>query len=154
MTSPIQETLRALGISLFVIPRTGPPEGNAYYTSDLRPQITLWGNLRSPEGEFVLWHEMAHLVYHDVHPLMTTTLPLWTIEHRADQYALRKMSRRTDAETLARLEQMSRDHIRPLIQQMIDDNIDHHVDRQIAQWAGCQLKSPLREIFSIEGGLP
>ena len=154
MTTPTQDTLRALGVALFVIPRAGQPEGNAYYTSDLRPQITLWGNPRSPEGEFVLWHEMAHLVYHDVHPLMITSLPLWAIEHRADQYALREMSRRTDAETLARLEQMARDHIRPLMQPLIDNNIDRHVDRDIAAWAGCKLKSPLREIFSIEGGLP
>lgn len=133
---------RAWGFDIFVIPGPGevcglafaapkPGGGNALY-------ITLTGSTHSALWLFVLLHEVAHHVLGHIN--RPTIRPEWEQEYAADQYALALLAKYQPA-AVPRCEAASRQHIRPLMQAMIDAEIWNHVDGDIALWAGCTLPS-------------
>lgn len=133
--------VRAMGIDVFVLP--GPPvntpTGEAFMGEiDGEPtrHINIAGSVNSPLWLFVLMHELAH--HANGHVERWSSEPAWIKEIAADHFALRVIK---DMQPYAaRLcERASKQHIRPLLQRMIDDEIWHHVDLETARWAGCAL---------------
>jgi hypothetical protein len=138
---------RAAGIEILVIPGPGFPGGEAWSEpgqqgKGTRLHITIRGSTFSGLWLFVLLHEVAHHVLgHTTRPAIR---PEWEQEHAADQYALALLAKYQPA-ALPRCEAVSRHHIRPLMQAMIDAEIWNHVDGDIARWAGCHLPPEMAE---------
>ena len=131
---------RAWGFDIFVIPGPGEVCGSAFAAP--KPDggtalcITLTGSTHSALWLFVLLHEVVHhALGHTTRP---TIRPEWEKEYAADQFALALLAGYQPA-AVPRCEAVSRQHIRPLMQEMIDAEIWNHVDPDIATWAGCTL---------------
>jgi hypothetical protein len=120
------------------------PTGRAWMENDVR-YIVIQGDRENPIWCFVLLHEYAHHVLG--HTARWTTQPAWIIEYAADQLALQHVLLLAP-EAYEVCEQASRDHIRPLLQTMIDAEIWHHVDETISDWAGCVLPAEARAVLA------
>jgi hypothetical protein len=132
---------RAAGINIFVIPAGGPVDGMAWAERKNGGGTALYINMMHGDPDdplwlFVLLHEVSH--HHLRHTTRWTSTPHFMVEYEADMWAL-AMIRALAPETAELCEQASRDHIRPRLQLMIDEGIWHHVDREIAEWAGCDM---------------
>jgi Zn-dependent protease with chaperone function len=136
---------RAAELDIFVLPCPWPMSGMAFCTpasesptGKIRLHINIVGSVNSTMWLFVLLHEVAHHALR--HTVRVTRQPTWHQEYEADQYALKLLAEFQPA-AVERCERFSREHIRPLLQSMIDWEIWHHVDRDIAAWAGCDLSA-------------
>lgn len=142
--------VRAMGIDVFVLP--GPtvntPTGEAFIgevDGDPTRHINIAGSVNSPLWLFVLMHELAH--HANGHVERWSSQPEWIKEMTADDFALRVIK---DVQPYAvpLCERASKRHIRPLLQRMIDAEIWHHVDLEIARWAGCDLPAYAIQILN------
>lgn len=140
---------RGAGIDIFVIPGPGAVSGMAYCTPQnesptgkTRLHINISGSVHSRLWLFVLLHEVAHHALG--HTSRFTTQPTWSQEYQTDQYALALLRDHQPA-AVALAEEESKRHIRPLLQGMIDYGITHHVDLDIARWAGCEIPEEMEE---------
>jgi len=135
-----------LQLNVFILPGTLSDDGvsgQAFRdTPDGRCYINIHGAKPVDKVLFVLLHELAHHLYGDTSHW--SSQPIWITEYRADRYALRHLKDIVHPDSYWALDQMSRQHIQPLLQRMIDADISHHVDLKIADWAGCDVPDDMR----------
>lgn len=90
----------------------------------------------------MLLHEVAHHALG--HTTQWTSQPTWSVEYETDQHAL-AMMHEFHPQAVAIAEKASKDHIRPMLQGMIDCGIWHHVDIDIARAVGCTIPEDMPE---------
>jgi hypothetical protein len=140
MTPRIRQEIaktRAAGVSVFVFPGLPgmPPSGMAYASGD-RFYIDITANLNSVKLLYVLFHEVAHCLLG--HMATISSRPTWITEKAADDLAL-QLLRGTWPAAVVLCEPLARENVRRYLQCMIDAEIWHHVDLDVARWAGCDL---------------
>lgn len=138
------------GFEIFVIPGPGEVTGIAFSEPETRPgrgdqktrlHITITGSTYSPIWLFVLFHEIVHHLAN--HTTQWSSVPSWQKEYHCDHDAL-ELIKMVQPYAAARCERASKEHIRPLLQAIIDIGITHHVDLTIAEWAGCHVPLDMR----------
>ena len=127
---------RHLGLDVFVLPfrrATG-----VAFSGGGRAYADLYGPPHTPEAALVLAHEVAH---HELGHIATgwTSTPAWVWEYPANRTALDAVAPYYDEDTMYRLREICRDHVRRLMQPYIDNEIWHHADLCAALWAGCDV---------------
>lgn len=130
--------IRQDGFDVFVLPVPNVSvSGEAFLGGGGERCINIVGPVHSMLWLFVLFHEVAH------HALCHTSggessVPEWIKEYSVDMAALDLIYALQPYAANA-FDRAASDHIRPLLQRMIDIEVWHHVDLDIARWAGCLL---------------
>lgn len=118
------------------------PMGESW-VEDGVPCIVVRASLPIEDRLFTLFHEIGHHVLG--HTVGWSSQPAWEVEYAADRFAVRAMADIDPGNP--HYEDLSRAHVRPLVQQMIDAGIWHHVDLTIADWAGCEVSRHARRMI-------
>jgi hypothetical protein len=139
--------IRATGISVLVIPRDGDLAGLSYGSpgDPISRYIDLYGDPSDPLMIYVLAHEVAHHLYGDL--TAWNSLPAWSVEYRADQFAL-KAIREGIPDLYPAAEAMAKQNTARIMQEYIDADVWHHVDLKIADWAGCDVPDDMRRMLT------
>ena len=134
--------VRGQGFDVMVLPPRSPAvQGEAWYIGHRRC-INIHGLHRSPEWARVLMHEVGHHVTWG-RDGGSVFQPTWRYEYQAELFALHELAAYYDEPTMYRLEQQSKDYLRPAIQRMLDADIWTHGEVDAGMWAGCRIPENL-----------
>jgi hypothetical protein len=142
--SGVKDLIRAQGIDLFIWPirRKDRLWGQAALHCDKRKLIEMYMPWRDLRLAHILAHELAH---HDLgHTVKEPDFqPHWRLEYEAEMRALEILAPWCSYHEIAQLEDWSRDHIRPKVQDYLDDGIWVHGEVDVGIWAGCGIDNAL-----------
>lgn len=132
--------IRAAGIDLFIIPRSGPAEGVAWVGGG--KFINVYGAGRDLDVARVLAHELAH---HARHMDGWTSLPRWRKEMEAEGWMLEFLSGFVTPEEMERLVVGAKMYLRTMVQRFLDHGITNHGEVPVGRWLRCEIPAHLAE---------